>query len=359
MSDTAAPLTTTTESAAPASAPQSTEQIAATVNEQLNAEDSQPETSARVDTTDLAAQPEKVVEKPPTAAEISAAAKFLSEQGHQMKKVDGRDTWLPIKTVEGMLERYVEKHRGTWTGERSTLESQAKELREHINSLRTAVAGDPKAFLSEIAELDPRYKSFLEPQAARHEAPAAADAKMPGPDLTLSDGSKTYSLEGLQALLEWNTARVEGRLDERLKPYAEREKAERERAQLTEFQQKAHERFQSQMSEAQTWAGFGTLNPDGSLTEVQAAVLKRLQDDTAKAKAAGQRPTMTLREAYLEVHAEKLAADDTTKRAQWMKEMNQAPRSTSVTGSRGEVTRPSGQRTTEEITRETLERLGA
>src|ERR1041384_1519408 len=146
MSDTAAPLTPSPERAP--SAPVTTESITANVVERMEAEDSHATETPekRIDTTDVTVTPEKPA-PPPTAAELSAEAKFLLKQGHKLKKDDGRDTWLPAKTVEGMLARYVEEHKNTWTGERSTLERQAKEAQQHIEALRASVAGDVTAVL--------------------------------------------------------------------------------------------------------------------------------------------------------------------------------------------------------------------
>lgn len=366
MSDSAAPVATAPATESAPSVPQTTEAITANVIEQLDAADSSSETppgETRINTADVTATAETKPAPAPTQAELSAAAKFLLKQGHQLKKVDGRDTWLPAKTVEGMLDRYVEEHRNTWTGERTTLESQAKELRDIVDQLRTGVSGDPDAFLRELATHDQRYARYLQPQAAQPQTPAF-DGEMPQPDFPLPDGSRTYSLDGIQKqLIPWLTQAItkqlEAKVDERLRPITEREKKEQERAAQEEIHREIQTRTSSRIQEAQTWPGFGTLAPDGSLSEFQTAVLKRLQDDTAKATAANRRPSMTLREAYLEVHAERLAADDTTKRARWMDEQNKAPRSTSMTRAGAELTKPAGPRTTEDITRETLERMGA
>jgi hypothetical protein len=114
---------------------------------------------------------------------------------------------------------------------------------------------------------------------------------------------------------------MDRKVEERFKPYAEREKAEKDRAESERAQAALTERAAAQAAEARSWPNFAEYEPD---------ILKKLTADTEQAKAAGRRPTMTAREAYLEVHAERLAADDTTKRARWAEEVNKAPKSTAV-----------------------------
>ncbi len=124
---------------------------------------------------------------------------------------------------------------------------------------------------------------------------------MPAPDLRLPDGSTTYSLDGLKALLAWNTQQVENKLlpqmDERLKPVAEWDKQQKQREQ----QQQLTTQVSGQMQAAASWPMFGALAADGSLTPFQTEVLAELQKDSEAAQAQRRRPTMTLREAYLEV----------------------------------------------------------
>jgi hypothetical protein len=343
----AAPVTPVTESAPL----QTTTDIAAAVDHHLNAETGRP---SAIDATRA---PGEVGPTPTPEVPLSPAAAFLLKQGHKLKKDDGRDNWLPAKTIEGMLDRYMSEHRTTWDTERGTLDTARTTLQQQIDHLKRAVAGDPRAFLAEIAQMDPRYQAFLEAPAP---APSAARA-MPAPDVRLADGSATYSIEGLKQLLEWNTQQVEAKLlpqvDERLKPWAEREKEAQARQEQDRLTGEMKDRYTRQMGEAQTWPGFGKLADDGSLTPLQDAVLAELKHDSEAAAKAGRRPSMTLRQAYLEVHARQLAEDDTKRRAQWMKEQNDAPRSTSVTRGGVEHTRPRGPRSTEDIARDVGEQL--
>jgi hypothetical protein len=132
------------EAAAPAaepveSAPSSTADIATSVLAELEGADAG--TTAEAERGDADPAP-GVVDPPPapTQAEMSAAAKFLLAQGHKAKTTDGRDSWLKHSTVEKMLDRYVETHRGEWTGARGVIESELKEARGHLEQLRAGVS---------------------------------------------------------------------------------------------------------------------------------------------------------------------------------------------------------------------------
>jgi hypothetical protein len=347
------------EAAAPAaavedvSAPQSTQDLAATVIQE--AEGSIQETPGVVEREEPAAAP---VAEPPK--ELSVEEQLLAEFGFKdAKRPDGREHYISRSKVLQMIGSGLKRGQARWDGERTAIETERTALRGHLEQLRAGVSGDPKAFLSELASHDPRYKAFLEPAAAP--APQQAPiAEMPQPDLPLQDGGRTYSVEGLQKLIEWAVdAKMMPKVDERLKPYAERVKDEEERAQTEAQREQLRATTQRQMAEAQTWPGFGALSPDGPLTPFQQDVLAELAKDREAAQAQKRRPTMTLRQAYLEVHARQLAADDTAKRAKWIEEQNAAPRSTSVTRGGAESTRPRGPRSTEEIAREQIARLGA
>lgn len=368
MSDGAAPLTP--------SAPTSTSDIAASVIHEAEATDASSgdsgESSTRVDTTnavaETAAPAPGVVQ--PTAKELSDAAKFLAKQGHKLKKDDGRDVWLPVKTVEGMLDRYVGEHRSTWDGERNTLSGQAKALQGHLDQLRASVAGDPKAFLSELAGIDPRYAAFLEQKAA--EAPAPANDPEPQPDYDLGNGNFTYSVAGLAKREAWVRRQIErdilGKMDERFKPIAEREKAEKARADEARFQEQLHARSVSQMDEAQKWPLFGPLAADGSLSEFQSAVLTELKKDTDAAIARGWdkqdhrtkhlSPTLSLEGAYIRASSKRISEDENTKRARLLDEINKAPKSSAL--SRQSVDAPkAGPKSTADIARQVISRAEA
>lgn len=326
-------------SSSPAPQPSSTAAIAASVISDAEQADTSSAESGYVETPRVETT-QTTVESPPAAptpAELSAAAKFLLKQGHKLKKDDGRDVWLPAKTVEGMLDRYVGEYRTTWDGERATLAEQAKQaeqLRSALEELRASVGGDPRAFLQELAGIDPRYQAFL---------PAAASAgpDMPAPDLTLPDGSQTYSLKGLQALLEWNTARVEAKMDERLKPITDREQQARIADGLAT-------KTRQQIEEAKTWPGFAEHEPE---------ILKALQADTAAARAEHRAPRLSLEGAYRQVVIARLTEDNGKTRERLLKELQAAPTGTALPRQTADAPRTAGPRSTTEIARSVISKL--
>lgn len=337
------------------SAPQSTQDIAASVIHEAEAQDaSSVETGgeSRIDTTNTSEAPETTEARPPTPAELSEAAKFLQAQGHQFKKVDGRPTWLPLTTVEKMLDRYVQTHKSTWDGERGVIETQAKQAREALEQVRAAIAGDPRGFLSELAGIDQRYKSFLEPQP-QQTAPAVPSDR-PKPDIDLGNGQWTYSTEGNQALIRWEAQQL---LNERLKPFEEREKE----AKAAEAQRKLTETLQQrtgkQMQDAQSWELFGPLAPDGSLTPFQSEVLAELRKDREEAEKAGERPTMSLRQAYLEVRSRHQEPQKV--REQVLAELKTAPTAPALGRQTADTQRRPGPRSTADIVRETIRKAEA
>jgi hypothetical protein len=263
---------------------------------------------------------------PPTPAELSAAAKFLKEKGHELKKVDGKPNWLPLPTVERMLEQYADGQRSQWDTRLSSAENEAKTVKGQIEQIRAAIQGDEGQFLAQIAQINPKFRRFLEQQAQ----PLPAHDPMPGPDVELADGSRTYSLDGLDARDAWRERQWMRKMDDRLKPFTERDQAEQAQTQLLE-------RTRTQIQTAEAWPNWAEWKDD---------VLTTLQTDTAK--------TMTLREAYLEVKANRLSTDHNTVRESVVKEMANAPKSTAVR-SGVEATRQPGPRSTAEIARQVIQ----
>jgi hypothetical protein len=351
--------------AAPAaeSAPSSTADIASTVIDSYEgSESTDGQDGTESAPVDSAAAPVEAATPGVVQPPLSEEEKLLEEFGFKdMKKPDGRDHYIPRPKVLKMIASGLKRGQEKWAAERTSLESGATELRSAMSELRAAVSGDPKAFLAELAGMDPRYQAFLEPQAPAH-AKAPVSAEMPGPDVQLPNGGATYSVEGLKKLLEWNTAQVESRLlggvDERLKPWTEREKQAQEREKLTQAETAVKERTQSTLKDAQSWPLFGPMAPDGSLNDVQAAVLEELRKDSAEAKAAGRPPRLSLSEAYIRVTSSRFTEDDNKRRARILKEVSTAAKATpGVPRSADGIPKAAGPASTADIARRTLERL--
>ena len=291
-----------------APAPQSNADIVRSVVEQSEAPEPSPE-SVPVET----AAP--VESAPPV--ELTPAQKFLLDKGHKATKEDGRPVWLPYKTIEKMLDDYVGTHRLTWDGEKGVLAKERDQYKKDLDELYTGVKSpDTDAFIKMLAGHDPRYQRYLEKQIAQAQAqqvPTAAEDPEPGPDLDLGDGRLTYSLEGMKKLRAWDQRQQQRAIDERLKPFTEREKAEQDKAARAQWESQRREQHTQLMNEAQTWPYFGKLPADGTLTPFQQDVLKAMQADEK----------IDLRGAYIKVMATHVAEDDTKKRERLMTEMDE------------------------------------
>jgi hypothetical protein len=305
--------------------------------------------------TETAEPAEAPAPAPVPEKELSEVEKLLHEEGFkEARREDGRENRIPYSKVKRIIENGLKKGRAEFDTRYSTIETEAKTLREQVQQLSALgemMERDPDAFLNLVAQHDERYKRYLTPQEAAQQA-AQADAEMPQPDVTLADGSRTYSLEGIQKLLDWKEQRViqqaEKRISEKLKPYEEMTKAEKARIQSEQALQQVRTRTQEQIAEAQTWPGF---------KDHEAAILKALQDDSAKAKSEGRRPTLSLEGAYRQVVVARLTEDDNAKRARILKELQSAPKSTSVPRTTNESPRPTGGSSTAEVAARTLARL--
>jgi hypothetical protein len=254
-----------------------------------------------------------------------------------------------LQMIASGLKRGTEK----WGAEKQTIEQERAQYRADLDEMYADLRGEPKAFLAKLAQHDPRYQAFLEPAAA----PAAAvvpQTAMPDPDITLQDGSRTYSIDGLKKLLEWNTANVEARLmpklDERLKPWQEREQAAKAREEGEKVTNAVREKTRNLIAEAQNWPGF---------KEHEADILKALQADTEQARAAGKRPTLSLDAAYRQAVLPKLQADRNKMREELLKEINGAAAKTPTTTHGGaESVKKPGPADTRSIAARIIEQAG-
>jgi type II secretory pathway component PulK len=252
-----------------------------------------------------------------------------------------------------MIASGLKRGQDRWGTEKQTIEQERAQYRADLDEMYTDLRGEPKAFLEKLAQHDPRYRAFLETPAAPAQA-VAPTAEMPAPDVTLHDGSQTYSLDGLKKLLEWNTANVEARLmpklDERLKPWQDREKEAKAREEYEKAKSVASERARSMMAEAQNWPGF---------KEHEADILKALQADTEQARAAGKRPTLSLDAAYRQAVLPKMTADRNKMREELLKEINGAAAKTPTTTHGGaEVVKKQGPADTRSIASRVIDQLG-
>lgn len=276
--------------------------------------------------------------------------------------VGGRENRIPYSRVQGITKTAVNKLAEVVLGRKvektedatklvtefvtSAKDREAKvteyETRlETVDRFEQVMENDPNQFLNMLAKL-PAYKDFFtfvnaaidardnkQPVAAEPEPPVDPNAGMPEPDELLSDGSKVYSMEGLKALLAWNSQQTEARalsayetklkaLEDRYKPMAD---------DWTTYQRReaAKPQIRKQLEEAKTWTLFN---------ESEDEILQVLQSN----------PNISLEGAYREVVFPKLVADRNKMRQDVLQEVKKAPVASSVpTRAATKPTAPTGE----------------
>lgn len=320
-------------------APTSTGDIAASVVESYEPEPVEASTETPEASTSETTPVPGVLAEP-----LSDEEALLHEFGFKhATKPDGRQHYIPRDKVLKMIASGLKRGQDKWTTDKTTLEQERNQLKADIEEWYGYIKGDDKALLSRLAEHDPRYRVYLEPPKV--EPPPQALA-LPDPDVKLSDGSRTFSMEAFQKsiipfIVEQAKKEAKAEAEHALKPLKEREEQQKVTAQV-------HERTRTMIADAQQWPGF---------KDHEADILKALQEDSDKAKAAGKRPTLSLEAAYRQAVIPKLAADRNKMREELLKELDtSAKASPSVTRSSAETTKPQ-QLTTADIARRTMEQL--
>ena len=332
------------------SAPVDTATIAQHAMETLEAADSppsQPESSSPTP----AQTPSGAT--PPTEPTPSEAELLLQEQGYvSQRKPDGRDHWIPRSKVVAMIESGLKKRAETFAKEKADFEARLKSEGEEAaqaRRFRQMMEQDPRGLLARLAELDPRYKAFLEPpQAAPAAHPPAEDDPEPPPDIDLGNGRATYSLDGLRKRDAWQRRQMEKVIEERMRPVTElRERAERRQAEAR-VERQLEERSAAQITRAKSWPHW---------SEVESEVVRLLKEDSSRSEQTGQPMQLDLHSAYMQAAQPYLTGNYQKVRETVMKELNAAPRSTSVAQTGAEPTRAPAVMSTEEVARRALARL--
>lgn len=236
-------------------------------------------------------------------------------QKKTFKALTGEDV-KPGETLDAAVERV-----GT------TFKTIQAEHGEAVRALREYDrVGDimekhPDQFVEMLTQIHPRYKELFSGNGGRTDERLGEKPGDPGPrpepDLELGDGSRTFSVEGLQKLMDWQAAKAEQRLreqyDARLQPF-EKERAEAKKS--AEIRQAAVGNINNVMKYAVTWDGF---------KENEAAILEAIQKDTRP-----MLPWQAVLSAYMEVVIPKYKADRAKMRTEILEELRKAPTSTGI-----------------------------
>jgi hypothetical protein len=245
---------------------------------------------------------------------------FSKKHGVPAREPSGRENRIPYSRVKKITENALKEANDGFTKERETLsqkaaayEAQIKDYTERFERVadfeRVMVNNKPE-FLQWLVSNVPGYSEIfnkmLQPQA---QAPAKDPSNgMPQPDQDLADGSRVYSLEGLQKLLDWQEQRVSNKVtqqvQQRYAPIETEWQAQRRLAELVPV-------IQGQIDEARKWPLF---------SENEADITKALQSDGR----------LSLEGAYRKVVFPKIQAERETMRGQILEEIKKAPVSTAA-----------------------------
>lgn len=232
--------------------------------------------------------------------------------------------------------------------ERNTRLTQYEQRLQNVESIEAIMAGDPDRFMAMMAEVHPGYREFAKQVVQAATAAAAPDDPEPEPDFDMGDGRKTYSLEGLRKLREWDKRQAaqaaRGEIEKDIAPlrahYEQQTKREQQEAQARAVYAQASDKIEQTLVKAKQWPGFVDHGP---------AILE----------AYKARPDGDLFEAYLAVVMPAVAADRAKIREEVLADINKQGRTTSATASAAAARPTSGVRSTADLAREVMRELGA
>lgn len=313
--------------------------------ESVEAAPEAPETTAEL--APEAAEPEPQAD--PLSPPAPKADDFDKRFGLSAQSQSGRENRIPYSRVKKITEKAIADAKKEFEAfvpptKFSELETKLKSLEPKVSDYEerlTKVAefeqimiSDPDRFvglLKQIPVWQEYFSKLAQPTPTPAQTPVEPTDDMPQPDTLLSDGSKVYSMEGLKALMTWNSKQAEDRAYKRIE-----EQYGPIRQSYNEYQraQAIAPQVQNQIAEARKWKLFN---------ESEADIVVALQKN----------PNWSLERAYQEVVLPKLDAEkakelDALKtdreklRAEILKELKTAPRSTSATSAQGKVVAPAG-----------------
>jgi hypothetical protein len=354
--------------------------------------DETPVESASSDESEAATEPDTHTEETQEVASPAVKAQDTTMQdefeklaGVSATGFGGRENRIPYSRVKKITEKAVGElaeaalGRKLGQGEKALdvvkahvaqipeLTTKVADYETRLNTVgefEGVMANDPQRFLGMLAKI-PAYQEFFQfvnhaydhfsktpgatadqsqAQATPTEAAAQSISDMPQPDEALPDGSRVYSIEGLQKVLDWKAQQIEARISKQFEgKYTELQKQYEPIANDWRTQQRlaaAKPFVEKKLAEAAQWPLF---------TEHEEAILKVLQAD----------PKISLEGAYQKVVFPKLLAERSSMKQGVIKEMQKAPTSTSLPSR--SATKPvaakAGPRTLEDVIREQIETL--
>lgn len=270
----------------------------------------------------------------PVDPATAAQDEFEKRWGIPAISASGRPNRIPHPRVKQMvtkaeadaIARTTKEMEAKWATERTPLETKVKDYEgrlEKVAQFEHVLENDPRTFLSLLSQI-PAYKDFFDHINKLTQGQATPTAAvggsrvpegMPQPDQTLPDGTKVYSMEGLQSLLQWQAENVEKRVTQKVQqhyaPIEQEWQHQQRMAKLVPV-------IEKQIADARTWPHFAELEPE---------VIKILKSD----------PQITLERAYVkafqDIQVPKVSADRNQIRSEVLAELRKKPMNSSAPSS--------------------------
>ena len=328
-----------------------------------SAEDGQPESIAKAPVED------PQIPAPGSAAQAKAPAdEFSKKFGIPAQSITGKENKIPYSRMKKIVEKnekdVTDRITATFTPRIQEFETKVQDYEGRLTKVaqfEQVMEKQPREFLGMLSTL-PAYKGFFEfvnkamaagdgtakPDVADPAKATATpdDGTMPQPDRELADGSRVYSLDGLKALMTWQSNQTktqvskefEDKLSARFAPI------EQER-QARDYMAKLEPVINNQIAEAKKWPNFDELEPK---------IVELLNADKA----------LTLEGAYMKAYqagvVPKLIADKNKTRAEILEEIRKKP---ATTGAPSGTPRPkagvsAGPQSRESVITESLREAG-
>lgn len=321
-----------------------------------------PDTTTEV-TEPIAEETSTEVTNPATAragSDDEVTDEFTKKFGIQAQSITGRENRIPYSRVKKIVERNeketaarVQKEiEAQFTPKVQEFETKVKDYEDRLTKVAQfehILENDPQQFLSLLSQV-PAYKEFFDyvtklASGAQPDQPVVAasaiDSTMPQPDQQMADGSKVYSMEGLQTLLEWQAKQVEERavkqaeerVTKRYEPIEREWQAREQMAKIAPIVDK-------QVAEARTWPLFKDSEPE---------IIQILKSD----------PNISLERAYQTAVFPKIQADRNKIRSEVLAELKSKPMGTTapVTATKPGVGGSTGPRSLDEIIAEEVAKI--
>jgi len=243
----------------------------------VNVSETTTEVEAPVDNTpEVEAAPEATSQvETPANKEVPVEGQddFATKFGIQANSVTGRENRIPYSrvkaivaknekdTVARLTKEFEEKYKSY--GDYETKVKDYEGRLERVAQFENILENDPRTFLTMLSQ-HPSYTAFfqhieqLAAQGPTQQAQTQVDpnADMPQPDQQYPDGTMGYSMQQLQALLDWKEKKaVEkaiSQVEERYKPIEQQWQAQERYAKMVPVVEK-------QIAEARTWDKFSEL----------------------------------------------------------------------------------------------------